>query len=104
MLVFSIAHMSYKRENKREHKRENHREDKLESSFGRKKRWAPYWEAGATEIDFKDMKFLSRFVTERGKILPRRITGLTAKQQKMITRAIKRARQMSLLPFLSYGG
>lgn len=54
-------------------------------------------------IDFKDIRILSRFVTERGKILPRRITGLNAQQQKQITKAIKRARQMSLLPFISYG-
>lgn len=66
-----------------------------------KKRWTPVFEAG-TEIDFKDIKLLSRFVTERGRILPRKITGLTAQQQRMVTKAVKRARQMSLLPFISY--
>lgn len=60
-------------------------------------------EGAGKNIDFKDVRMLSRFVTERGKILPRRITGLNAQQQKKITRAIKRARQMSLLPFISYG-
>jgi small subunit ribosomal protein S18 len=60
-------------------------------------------EGAGKNIDFKDMRLLSRFITERGKILPRRITGLNAQQQRMIAKAIKRARQMSLLPFISYG-
>lgn len=55
------------------------------------------------DVDFKDTKFLSRFITERGRILPRKITGLNAQQQKTVTKAIKRARQMSLLPYISYG-
>ena len=68
-----------------------------------KRKWAPIFEPGSKEIDFKDVKILSRYVTERGKILPRKITGLTSQQQKIIARAIKRARQMSLLPFINYG-
>ena len=75
-----------------------------EKSMGfQKRKWAPVFEDGTKIIDFKDVRLLSRFVTERGKILPRKITGLTAQQQKIIARAIKRARQMSLLPFISYG-
>ena len=70
--------------------------------FFQKKKWAPL-EPDLKEIDFKDVRFLSRYVTDRGRILPRKITGLSCKQQKMITRAIKRARQMSLLPFINYG-
>ena len=69
----------------------------------RKRKGTTVFEAGIKEIDFKDVRSLSRFVTERGRILPRRITGLNAQQQKMVTKAIKRARQMSLLPFISYG-
>ncbi|OGI10404.1 MAG: 30S ribosomal protein S18 [Candidatus Melainabacteria bacterium RIFCSPLOWO2_02_FULL_35_15] len=68
-----------------------------------KKKWIPALEPDVKEIDFKDVRFLSRYVTDRGRILPRKITGLSCKQQKMITRAIKRARQMSLLPFINYG-
>lgn len=56
------------------------------------------------DLDYKDIKFLSRFVTERGKILPSKITGLTLRQQKRVTKAIKRARQMGMLPFLNYSG
>ena len=50
-------------------------------------------------VDFKDTERLAKFLTERGKIIPRRITGLTAKQQRMLAGAIKRARHAGLLPF-----
>lgn len=56
---------------------------------------------GITHIDYKDVDLLRRFVSERGKILPRRVTGTSAKYQRKLTRAIKRARQMALLPFVS---
>jgi len=55
-------------------------------------------------IDYKDVDLLRKFITERGKILPRRITGLTAQQQRDLTRAIKRARILALLPFLNKEG
>jgi small subunit ribosomal protein S18 len=50
-------------------------------------------------IDFKDVNTLRRFVTEQGKILPRRVTGTSAKFQRLLTTAIKRARYMALLPY-----
>ena len=56
---------------------------------------------GITHIDYKDVDLLRKFVSERGKILPRRVTGTSAKYQRKLTRAIKRARQMALLPFTS---
>lgn len=52
------------------------------------------------QINYKDVRRLQRFLTEGGKILPRRATGLTAKQQRQIARAIKRARHIALLPYL----
>ncbi len=55
-------------------------------------------------IDYKDVDLLRKFITERGKILPRRITGLTSKQQRDITLAIKRARLVALLPFINQEG
>ncbi len=55
-------------------------------------------------IDYKDVDLLRKFVTERGKILPRRISGLTAKQQRDLTAAIKRARIVALLPFINQEG
>ncbi len=77
------------------------RKERKERGSFPKKKWTPVFEAGS-EIDYKDIKLISRFVTERGRILPRKITGLTAQQQRQITNAVKRARQMSLLPFISY--
>ena len=53
---------------------------------------------GVTTIDYKDHELLRRFTTEQGKIMPRRLTGANAKQQRQITRAIRRARVMGLLP------
>ena len=56
---------------------------------------------GAAEtVDFKDVQLLKSFVSERGKLLPRRITGVTAKQQRRVAQAVKRARQLGLLPYL----
>jgi len=53
------------------------------------------------KIDYKDVDLLRKFVTERGKVLPRRITGLTAQQQRDLTSAIKRARILALLPYVN---
>ena len=50
-------------------------------------------------IDYKDINLLKHYVTERGKIIPRRITGTTAKHQRMLTRSIKLARSIALLPY-----
>jgi len=52
-------------------------------------------------VNYKDTDFLKRFITDRGKILPRRITGTCAKHQRVLARAIKRARMAALLPFVS---
>ncbi len=52
-------------------------------------------------VDYKDVELLKRFISERGKILPRRVTGTSAKNQRKITAAVKRARIMALLPFVS---
>ncbi len=52
-------------------------------------------------VVWKDVDFLRRFIPERGKIMPRRISGISAKDQRRISQAIKRARSMALLPFVS---
>jgi len=57
--------------------------------------------AGKTAVDCKDPDALRRFTTERGKILPRRITGTCARHQRVVTREVKRARFLALLPFSS---
>lgn len=66
----------------------------------RRKR-CPFTVAGCTEVDYKDTDTLSKFITEKGKILPRRITGVSARFQKKLAEAIKRARHVALLPFVA---
>ncbi|MBW7908601.1 MAG: 30S ribosomal protein S18 [Kiritimatiellae bacterium] len=61
------------------------------------KKGAKYLE-GVTQVDYKDSELLRKFMTERGKIMPRRITGTSAKQQRQVQAAIRRARVMGLLP------
>jgi len=73
----------------------------MSSSFF-KKRLSPI--KPGEPIDYKDVDLLKKFITERGKILPRRLTGLTAKQQRDLTTAVKRARIVSLLPFVNPEG
>lgn len=53
------------------------------------------------DIDYKDVELLKKFITERGKIIPRRITGVSAHHQRLLAKAIKRARQIALLPFVA---
>lgn len=66
----------------------------------RKKKRCPFTAAGVEDIDYKDIATLSKFITERGKILPRRITGVSAYYQRRLASAIKRARHVALLPFV----
>ena len=69
------------------------------ANSGRKK--CPFKSAGVREIDYKDTDTLRFFITDRGKIHPRRITNVSSKFQRLLTRAIKRARHMALLPFVA---
>lgn len=66
-----------------------------------KKRNCRFCEAKEDYIDYKDDRRLAKFITEQGKIIPRRITGTCAKHQRQLTIAIKRARHLALLPFVS---
>jgi len=67
----------------------------------KKRRTVCYFTQNKVEnIDFKDVELLKRFITDRGKILPRRVTGTSAKWQRPLAVAIKRARHMALLPFV----
>ena len=69
---------------------------------GRRRRKVDFIAANHIEyIDYKDTDLLKRFISERGKILPRRVTGTSAKNQRKLTVAIKRARIMGLLPFVA---
>ena len=68
-----------------------------------KKKYCRFKKHGIRYIDFKDKDFLLKFVNDQGKILPRRITGTSLKFQRKISVAIKRARHLSLLPFVADG-
>lgn len=61
----------------------------------------PICEAGIRYVDYKDDRLLGRFISERGKILPRRISGMCARHQRQIGTAIKRARYLALLPYIA---
>ena len=68
--------------------------------FFRRRKTCPFSGEGAPKIDYKDVKLLQRFISERGKIVPSRITAVSAKKQRLLAQAIKRARFLSLLPYL----
>lgn len=69
---------------------------------GRKRKKVCFFTANHIDyIDYKDVELLKKFISERGKILPRRVTGTCAKHQRKLTIAIKRARIMGLLPFVA---
>ena len=71
------------------------------SPFSKKKKACPFVAAKVKTIDYKDIETLKQFITERGKIMPRRITGVSHFFQKVLKRAIKQARYMALLPFVA---
>lgn len=68
--------------------------------FFRRRKSDPLSGSNAPKIDYKDIRLLSRYVSERGKIVPSRITAVSAKKQRELARAIKRARFLGLLPYL----
>ena len=68
--------------------------------FGRRRKVCPFSGDHAPAIDFKDVKLLQRYVSEKGKIVPARITAVSAKKQRLLAQAIKRARHLALLPYL----
>ena len=67
--------------------------------FFRRRKSCPFSTDDAPKIDYKDVKLLQRYISERGKIVPSRITAVSAKKQRELARAIKRARFLALLPY-----
>lgn len=67
----------------------------------RQKKYCRFKKMGIKYIDYKDAEFLKKFVNEQGKMLPRRITGNSLKYQRKVAHAIKKARQMALMPFVT---
>ena len=68
--------------------------------FFRRRKTCPFTGANAPKIDYKDVRLLQRYVSERGKIVPSRITAVSAKKQRELAQAIKRARFLGLLPYV----
>ena len=67
--------------------------------FFRRRKSCPFSGQNAPKIDYKDVRLLQRYISERGKIVPSRITAVSAKKQRELARAIKRARFLALLPY-----
>lgn len=89
------------RKNKKEEQSQFKQMQMNQKQQQRKKKVDPLKTRGIKYIDYKDTRLLARFVNEQGKILPSRITGISAKMQRQLTEAIKRARQLALMPFVS---
>ncbi|MCK5263491.1 MAG: 30S ribosomal protein S18 [Gammaproteobacteria bacterium] len=69
------------------------------SSYFRRKRYCRFTAEGITHADYKDLELLKGYISESGKIVPARITGTKAKYQRQLTRAVKQARYLALLPY-----
>ena len=67
----------------------------------KKKKYCRFKKNGIKYVDYKDPEFLKKFLNEQGKILPRRITGTSLKYQRKVSKAVKRARNLALLPFVT---
>ncbi len=72
--------------------------------FFRRRKTCPFSGENAPKIDWKDVRLLGRFVSERGKMMPSRITAVSLKKQRELAQAIKRARYMALMPYVSQDG
>ena len=75
------------------------REENSKSPFDKGKKFSPISQKNSPIIDYKDTRLLSRYISEKGKIVPSRITGVSKKKQKELSRAIKRARFLSLMSY-----
>jgi|TARA_B100001250_G_C19803956_1_gene792386 small subunit ribosomal protein S18 len=72
-------------------------------AFQSRNKFCYFKENGITDVDYKDVRLLRRFVNDQGKIMPRRITGSSAKMHRKLVRAIKRSRSIALMPYVNLG-
>ena len=72
-------------------------------AFQSRNKFCYFKENGITDIDYKDVRLLRRFVNDQGKIMPRRISGSSAKMHRKLVRAIKRSRSIALMPYVDLG-
>ena len=84
----------------RKNKFNTRKDERSNSPFEIKKKFCPFSQPGSPEIDYKDLKVLTRYVSERGKIIPSRISAVSAKKQRELSKAIKRARFLALMPYV----
>ena len=84
---------------KRNKSNNRQRDDRKNSPFEERKRFCPFSQINSPVIDYKDVKLLTRYISEKGKIIPSRITNVSNKKQKELSQAIKRARFLSLLSY-----
>ena len=75
------------------------RDDKKNSPFEERKKFCPFSQLNSPKINYKDIKLLSRYISEKGKMIPSRITNVSNKKQKELAKAIKRARFLSLMSY-----
>ncbi len=83
----------------KKNKFKHRKEEKTNSPFENKRKFCPFSLPNSPVIDYKDIRLLNRYITEKGKIIPSRITGVSSKKQKELAKAIKRARFLSLMSF-----
>ena len=90
--------------NRRNNNKDNENLDSMQNtkSFFRRKKTCPFSGPKAIPIDYKDIKTLEKFISERGKIVPARISAVSSPKQRKLAKAIKRARVLALLPFIGY--
>lgn len=84
---------------KKSRKKRNYREEKKVSAFEERKKFCFFSQINSPVIDYKDIKLLTRYISEKGKMIPRRITNVARIKQKELSTAIKRARFLSLLSY-----
>ena len=75
------------------------RDEKKNSPFGDRKKFCPFSQKNSPKIDYKDVRLLQRYISEKGKITPSRITNVSSDKQKILAKAIKRARYLSLMSY-----
>ncbi len=79
--------------------RSKSKDDRKNSPFDERRRFCPFSQINSPKIDYKDIKLLSRYISEKGKITPSRITNVSSKKQKELAQAIKRSRFLSLMSY-----
>jgi len=88
-------------ENNQENSRDSQRMVMAKRQFFKRRKSCPFSGPEAQPIDYKDVRTLSKFVSERGKIMPSRITAVSHRKQRELAKAIKRARYLGLMPFMN---